>query len=140
MNPNLILAMRIALAAIWLYNGLWMKVIAVDAHHLQIVASVAGGAHLDAVTLLRIIGGCETLLAVGILSGLFHKFVNYFQIAVIVLMNIIGIIFGGGTIEHPAGLLLSNIPTILCALAVAHYGPGACALGRRKSDSASGAA
>lgn len=135
MNPQLILFMRIALAAIWFYNGLWMKVIALDAHHLQIVSSVASG-HIDAAVLLRSIGGCETLLAIGILSGLFHRFVNYFQIAVIVLMNLIGIAFGGGAIEHPVGLLLSNVPTVLCALTVALYGPGACAL--RLPDSGSG--
>lgn len=132
MSPKLILAMRIALAAIWLYNGLWMKVIVLDAHHSQIVSAVASG-HIDAAVLLRSIGACETLLAVGILSGFFHRFVNYFQIGVIVLMNLIGITFGGGAIEHPIGLLLSNVPTVLCALAVALYGPGACALQLPKS-------
>ncbi len=43
-------------------------------------------------------------------------------------MNSIGIVGGEGTISNPAGLLIMNLPTILCAIIVARYGPGAWAL------------
>ncbi len=126
MNKKMVFAIRIVLACIWLYNGLWLKVISLDPHHLDILRSVGHGA--DPVFLSRSIGSCETLLGFGILSGLFYRFVSYFQIGVILLMNVIGSIFGGGTIPHPFGLVISNLPTIMCALIVAQYGPGAYAL------------
>lgn len=125
-NPKLVFAIRIVLASIWLYNGLWLKVIALDPHHLDILRSV--GHDTDPVLLSRLIGSCETLLACGIISGLFYRFVSFFQIGIILLMNVVGSVFGGGTIPHPFGLIISNLPTIMCALIVAQYGPGSYAL------------
>lgn len=128
MNSGLIFAIRLALAAVWFYNGLWLKVIALDAHHLEIVRSVSSSSGLEPAFTLRLIGSAETLLGVGIVSGLFYRFVSYFQIFIIVLMNLIGSIGGGGAIAHPFGLIISNLPTIMCALVVATNGPGAFAL------------
>ncbi|CAN5494404.1 hypothetical protein BH11CYA1_BH11CYA1_13030 [soil metagenome] len=128
MNSKLIFAIRVALSLVWLYNGLWLKVIALDAHHLEIVRSVSNSSGVDPVILLRSIGSAETLLGVGILSGLFYRFVSFFQIFIILLMNLIGSIGGGGAIAHPFGLIISNLPTIMCALVVATNGPGAFAL------------
>lgn len=128
MNQKLIFAIRLALAAVWFYNGLWLKVIAVDAHHLEIVRSVSTSSGLAPVLLLRLIGSAETLLGLGILSGLFYRFVSYFQIFIILLMNLIGSVGGGGAIAHPFGLIISNLPTIMCALVVASNGPGAFSL------------
>lgn len=105
-----------------------------DPHHLEIVRSVVGSSRVDPVVVLRTIGGCETLLAVGILSGLFHRFVSYFQIAVIFIMNVAGAIFGGGAIAHPFGLIVSNLPTMMCALIVALRGPGAFSLSFKKNE------
>jgi uncharacterized membrane protein YphA (DoxX/SURF4 family) len=68
------------------------------------------------------------LLGIGILSGLFHRFVNYFQVLILVVMNSVGIVSGEGTISDPAGLLIMNLPTIMCAIIIARYGPGAWAL------------
>jgi uncharacterized membrane protein YphA (DoxX/SURF4 family) len=118
----------VALALVWLYNGLWLKVISLDPHHLEIVRSVAAGTSIDPTVLLRTIGGCETLLAIGILSGLLYRFVSYFQIVIVLVMNVIGTLFGGGAIAHPVGLIVSNLPLIMCALVVALRGPGAFSL------------
>lgn len=128
MNPKLIFAIRLALAAVWFYNGLWLKVIALDAHHLEIVRSVSNSSGIEPALLLRLIGSAETLLGIGIVSGLFYRFVSYFQIVIILLMNLIGSIGGGGAIAHPFGLVISNLPTIMCALLVATNGPGAYSL------------
>lgn len=127
-HPGLIFAIRLALAAVWFYNGLWLKVIALDAHHLEIVRSVCSSSGIEPAFILRLIGSAETLLGVGIVSGLFYRFVSYFQIFIIVLMNLVGSIGGGGAIAHPVGLIISNLPTIMCALVVAANGPGAFAL------------
>lgn len=128
MNPKLIFAIRLALAAVWFYNGLWLKIIALDAHHLEIVRSVSNSSGIEPALLLRLIGSAETLLGIGIVSGLLYRFVSYFQIFIILLMNLIGSIGGGGAIAHPFGLVISNLPTIMCALVVATNGPGAYSL------------
>ena len=111
-----------------MYNGLWLKIIALDPHHLDIIRAVVGTSGIDPVLLLRVIGSCETLLAIGILSGLIYRFVSYFQIIILLIMNLTGAISGGGTIAHPIGLIISNLPTFMCALVVAVHGPGAFSL------------
>lgn len=122
--------MRLVLASVWLYNGLWLKVVQLDPHHLEIVRSVCAGSSVDPTIVLRAIGSCETLLAVGILSGLFYRFVSYFQILIVLAMNLIGGIGGSGSIPHPFGLIISNLPLLMCALIVAVKGPGAYAIPR----------
>lgn len=128
MSPKFIFAVRCVLSIIWFYNGLWLKILHVDPHHLEIVQSVFQVSVNQAADFLNIIGGLETLLAVGILSGLFHRFVNYFQVFILIAMNSIGIVSGEGTIADPAGLLIMNLPTVMCGIAVAKYGPGAWSL------------
>ncbi len=125
-----LLAVRGAMAAVWLYNGLWLKCLVRDPHHLEIVAAAVGGTGLAAGTALSLIGAGETLLAVGILSGIWWRFVNGFQIGLLVLMNGLGIVFGGGAIERPMGLVISNLPLVACAAMVLVRGPGKFRLGR----------
>ncbi len=134
MNDNLILTTRCVLALVWLYNGLWLKVMDVSPHHLEIVSGIAPAIGLPPRVFLSIIGGLETLLAVGIVSGLFYRFVSYFQIGIILLMNTIGIVYGGGSIKEPAGLIIMNLPIVMCALIVAKHGPGPYAMRSIKQE------
>jgi len=47
-------------------------------------------------------------------------------------MNSIGIIMGRNSIENPAGLIINNLPFLLCVIIIGIYGPGAFALSRRR--------
>ncbi len=123
-------AVRCVLAAVWVYHGLWLKLVVRDTHHLEIVGAVVGGTGISPIVGLGIIGSGETLLALGIMSGLWPRFVNSFQIGLLVLMNGCGILFGGGAIERPLGLVIANLPLVACAAMVIVFGPGRLALGR----------
>lgn len=106
--------LRGVLALTWLYQGLWLKLIVRDPQHLQVVESVGPVAGLAPADFLTLIGAGETLLALGILSGLLHNFVALFQIALLVSMNSIGILSGG--VEKPLGLVVGNLPLLVCML------------------------
>ena len=125
LNPHVVATCRVIVALVWLYQGLWLKVIAVDPHHLEIVTQVGFSSPLLA---LRLIGAGETLLALGVLSGLLHRWIALFQIVLIVAMNVSGILFGGGEIAHPAGLIIGNLPLLFCIALVGLYGPGSYAI------------
>lgn len=112
------LFVRAVLSLVWLYNGLWLKVLAVDPHHAQIVASTLGHP-----AWLTTIGAGESLLAIGILSGWASRLVNGFQLALLIAMNAVGILFSG-EIEKPLGLVISNLPLAACAIALIIFGPG----------------
>jgi hypothetical protein len=131
----LLLGARSAMALVWLYNGLWLKVVLRDPHHRAIVASVFGTNGWGADLALFGIGGAETLLALGIASGVAARFVNGFQIAALLAMNVLGIAFGGGGIAHPVGLLIQNLPLVCCAALVMIQGSGPFVVQLRKHGS-----
>lgn len=116
------LAARAVMALVWLYNGLWLKLIVDDAHHEKIVASTFHDPALGKM-LLSGIGVAETILALAILSGRWPRLVNGAQIAALVAMNAAGILCSG-QIERPAGLVVSNLPLVVCAVAIIVFGPG----------------
>lgn len=122
MNPYISFSLRIMIALIWLYNGLWLKVILLDPEHLAVVAGLEQSV-LSPENLLRLIGSCEILLALGIVSGLLNRFVSIFQFTILLVMNIIGIVFSGA-ITAPLGLLVQNLPLFFCIALVGFYGPG----------------
>ena len=120
------LGTRGVLAAVWLYNGLWLKILSVDPHHARIVASTLGHP-----AWLTAIGAGETLLALGILSGRASRWVNGFQLILLAVMNAVGILCSG-QIEKPAGLVISNLPLATCAVALLVFGPGRWAFPARR--------
>ncbi len=122
--PGFLFAVRCVMALVWFYNGLWLKIWARDVHHLAIVTSATANTGIEPGFAMIFIGGGETLLALGLLSGLWPRFVNAFQICLLLSMNIAGIILGGGAIERPVGLLIANLPLMLCAALVMIFGPG----------------
>lgn len=122
MNPYLLFSLRMMLGLIWLYNGLWLKVILLDAEHLAVVQGLEIS-FLSSENLLRLIGFAEILLALGIWSGHLNRFVSIFQLVILLVMNGIGIAFSGA-INEPLGLLIQNLPMFFCIIIVAVYGPG----------------
>jgi|SRR5688572_7197352 len=75
------------IAAVWLVNGLFCKVLNGVPRHQEIVASILGNEH--AALLTRLIGLAEITMAVWILSGYRPKMNAITQISVIATMNIL---------------------------------------------------
>ena len=116
--PSLLRAFRLSIALVWLHEGLWMKILRQDPHELSIVAAVGAPPPLTPHLFLLLIGAGETLLAIAVLTGLFARPLALFQIIILLTMNLIGILFGHGTIADPIGLLIHNLPLLLCIYAV----------------------
>jgi ligand-binding SRPBCC domain-containing protein len=120
MPARLLPAIRLVVALTWLYEGLWLKIIRQAPHELAVVASAAGSlpVPVQPLTLLRLIGLGETLLGIGVLTGKHSRLLSRIQIALLVGMNGAGILFGKGSIEDPAGLVITNLPFALCIVAL----------------------
>lgn len=134
-SPVFVFVVRLAIALVWLYEGLWLKLIERAPHELAVVEGVGGLMSLTPLQFLQLIGAGETLLALGVLSGLFWRPLAWFQLALLVAMNAIGILKGGNAISDPAGLLIRNLPFVLCIVIVGLYGPGAVALSFSRRES-----
>jgi uncharacterized membrane protein YphA (DoxX/SURF4 family) len=101
-----------------------MKLVARDPHELAIVAAVGGPGGLSAEGFLKLIGAGETLLGFGVLSGLGARPLAVFQILLLLAMNLIGSAWGGGNVASPVGLLIKNLPFLMCIYLVGQFGPG----------------
>ncbi len=123
MHPALLIAIRCAVAAVWIYEGLWLKVVHPSPHELAVVESIRFGS-LSPSQLLLLIGCGETALGLGVLSGRQDRFLAWFQGAILVLMNALGILLGGTAIADPFGLVIHNLPFLLCIVVLGVYGPG----------------
>src|SRR5207253_451902 len=98
MHPALLAAIRLAVAAVWIYEGLWLKVLRPSPHELAVVQGIHIGP-LSPSRLLLIIGGGELLLGVGVLSARYDRLLAWVQGVVLVLMNALGILFAGTAIS-----------------------------------------
>jgi uncharacterized membrane protein YphA (DoxX/SURF4 family) len=98
-----------AVAAVWLYHGLVNKLLHANPRHLQIVRSVPIFNDVTAPIALAIIGVCEILIALWILSGRSPQRCAAIQTAILIPMNVVEIIWARPHLLSPAGLLPLNI-------------------------------
>lgn len=122
LNPRHLFALRMLVAAVWLYNGLVLKLWLVDPGHLAVVEAVDPPLGLSARAFLGLVGAGETLLGLAVASGLLHRPLAVFQILLIVIMNVVGTLSGG--VDDPWGLLVTNLPLVAVIALVGRYGPG----------------
>jgi hypothetical protein len=75
------------IAAVWLGNGLFCKLLNLVPRHRQIVARILGDSYAAPLTVL--IGLAEIGMMAWVLSGLWRRQCGYVQIGVVLLMNAI---------------------------------------------------
>jgi DoxX-like family len=73
------------IAAVWIANGLFCKVLNLVPRHREIVARIIGNAHAEVLT--RAIGFSEIAMALWVLSGIKTKLNAIAQVVVIATMN-----------------------------------------------------
>ncbi|RSK45332.1 DoxX-like family protein [Hymenobacter rigui] len=79
--------LRGGIAAVWLINGLLCKVLLLVPRHEAIVARILGPTHAGLLT--RSIGAAEIVLGLWILGGRHTKLTASFQIALVLVMNVL---------------------------------------------------
>ncbi len=111
--------LRLAVAAVWLYQGLWHKVIAADERHLEIVASAPS--FLPPRLALGLIGGWESLFAIAVLLRWRQPLFAWLQIGTLGAMNAAGILFAGDKIPDIGGMLTMNLVFALTIWGLAYH-------------------
>lgn len=75
------------IAAVWLINGLYCKVLNMVPRHKQIVSAILGSTYAEILT--KTIGIAEVLMALWIVSGIQRRLNIVIQIIIIAAMNIL---------------------------------------------------
>jgi hypothetical protein len=100
-----ITTIRLPIAAVWLYQGLWCKLLGHAAHQAAIVGGVP---LLNAQFILPAIGVAECALSAWVLAGWKPFSAAAAQTLLLAGMNIAGIVWSSRLLIDPAGMLLQN--------------------------------
>ena len=111
--------LQAAVAAVWLYEGLWCKVLARSPHEFEVVEQVPFLAPSTSHALLRLLGVLEALLGAWVLSGWQPVAAALVQTGLLIGLNTSGIYFSRDRIPDPAGMVVKNAAFLVLAWATA---------------------
>jgi len=111
-SPPLLL-IRISIAAVWLYEGLWCKVLGRMPSQAEIVASVPRLGPRFGAAFLKVLGIVELGLAIWVLSGVTPAACAIAQVALLAALNVNGLLWARRAIHDPAGMVLKNAAFLL---------------------------
>ena len=119
-NPKLI---RLAIALVWIYQGLWLKVLAGDPHHLAVISAVPFIGPIAGRAALMLLGLVECGVGIWVLGGWQMRRAAMAQTALLAAMNAGGLIWAWRLIPDPAGMILQNFAFVLLAWSAAEVHP-----------------
>ena len=114
---------RVAVAAVWLYEGLWCKLLGGEPHQLQVVAAVPRYGPRVGALFLKTLGVVEVAMGLWALSGWAPLLCAIAQTVLLVTLNVNGIIFARHIIHDPAGMVVKNFAFLVLAWVAASH-PG----------------
>jgi hypothetical protein len=122
--PPLVL-LRAAVAAVWLYEGLWCKVLGRERRQVEVVEAVPKLGPLVGRRFLFALGLVETLLALWVLSGVAVGYCAIAQTVLLFTLNANGLLWARHIIHDPAGMVVKNVSFLLLAWISAAMSQGA---------------
>lgn len=124
-DPHLPLwLIRAAVAAVWLYEGLWCKLLRGQPHEARVVASVPYFGPRFGTYVLGAIGVVEVALAAWVMSGIAPVACALAQTLLLVAMNGAGLYWSRQQIPDPAGMVVKNFAFLMLAWVLAGLGAG----------------
>lgn len=113
---------RLSIALVWLYQGLWCKVLGRAPGHAAVISAVPligpGGSRVALIAL----GLVECAIAVWVLWGKRMHQAAIVQTVLLVAMNAGGLIWAWRLIPDPPGMILQNFAFLMLAWVAAERG------------------
>lgn len=106
---------RGAVAAVWLYEGLWCKVLGRERRQVQVVEAVPRLGPIFGRPFLIALGVVETALAGWVLSGAAPGWCAIAQTALLVALNTNGLLWARHIIHDPGGMVVKNVSFLVLA-------------------------
>jgi hypothetical protein len=104
-----------AVAAVWLYEGLWCKLLGREARQVDVVEAVPKLGPLVGRGFLKVLGLVEVGLAIWVISGLTPGLCAVAQTALLVALNANGLLWARHIIHDPGGMVVKNASFLLLA-------------------------
>jgi len=106
---------RVAVAAVWLYEGLWCKLLRGQAHELEVVKAVPWFGPRIGALFLQVLGVVEVALALWTLSAIAPVMCAVAQTVLLVTLNASGLFWARHVIHDPAGMVVKNFAFLVLA-------------------------
>jgi|SRR5580658_8317287 uncharacterized membrane protein YphA (DoxX/SURF4 family) len=104
---------RLSIALVWLYEGLWCKVLGGVPHHEAVIEAVPFiGSAAGHITLIAL-GLLECGIGLWVLYGRWMRQAAIVQTALLIAMNTGGLIWAWHVIPDPGGMVLQNFAFVL---------------------------
>ncbi len=110
-----LLLVRCAVAAVWLYEGLWCKVLGRERRQVQVVEAVPRLGPVLGKRFLFALGLVEVVLGAWVLSGALPGACALAQTVLLVALNANGLLWARRIIHDPAGMVVKNASFLLLA-------------------------
>ena len=114
---------HIAVAAVWFYEGVWCKLLNGQPRQVRVVEAMPLYGAGVASKLLRLVGAVETAIGIWILSGVAPILCAAAQTALLVTLNVCGLLWARRLIEDPGGMVIKNFAFIVLVWVSASF-PG----------------
>jgi hypothetical protein len=99
---------RSAVAAVWLYEGLWCKLLGREPNQLRIASAAPLPSPLRGSSFLRLLGAGEVALAIWAASGVVPFPCAIAQTLILIGLNAGGLRFARTLIHDPGGMVVKN--------------------------------
>ena len=99
---------RAAVAAVWLYEGLWCKLLRGQPHELEVVEAVPYFGPRFGALFLMALGCLEVALGAWVLTGIEPWWCALVQTLLLVTLNLNGLIWSRHLIHDPGGMVVKN--------------------------------
>ena len=106
---------RVAVAGVWLYEGLWCKLLGREPRQFQVVEAVPRLGPRIGSLFLRALGAVEVALALWALSGIAPLPCAVAQTVLLVLLNANGLLWARHIIHDPGGMVVKNFAFLVLA-------------------------
>ena len=106
---------HVAVASVWLYEGLWCKVLGRERRQLQIVETVPYFGPRVGALFLKTLGVGEIGLGIWVLSGMAPGLCALAQTLLLVTLNANGLIWARHLIHDPGGMVVKNFAFLVLA-------------------------
>jgi DoxX-like family len=106
--PPLVI-IRASVAAVWLYEGLWCKILGRVQSQVAVVTAVPRLGPRFGLLFLKALGIGEVAIAVWVMAGIAAGTCAIVQTALLVVLNANGLLWARHIIHEPAGMVVKNI-------------------------------
>lgn len=104
-----------AVAMVWLYEGLWCKLLRGEPREFDVVRAVPRYGPRLGVPFLMALGVVEVALAAWVLSGLAPLYCALSQTVLLVTLNANGLLWSRHVIHDPRGMVVKNFGFLVLA-------------------------